>query len=124
MDDQRKELTPEEFALAQEAWFSCERETAIISAAFGLIVSTQSEAWLPWAKENDLGIPYALGIEMGDIEENGLTPKGLSIIQETYKNLCKHLEVEKIFSVENLHTLMINSSKALKKDEEEKIVED
>jgi hypothetical protein len=123
MDDQKRELTPEELALAEEAWFNCDRQTAIISATFGLIVSTRAESWVPWVEANDLGIPYSLGIEMGDIEEKGLSPKGLSVVDIAYRSLCEKLGVENISSVKELHNLMINSGKDLP-EEEEVVVED
>jgi hypothetical protein len=124
MDDQKRELTPEELALAEEAWLNCDRQTAIISAAFGLIVATRAESWVPWVEANDLGIPYSLGIEMGDIEENGLSPKGLSVVDIAYRSLCEKLGVENISSVKELHNLMINSGRGLPEEEVEEEVED
>jgi hypothetical protein len=121
MDDEKRELTPEELALAEEVWLNCDRQTAIISATFGLIVATKAESWIPWVEANDLGIPYSLGVEMGDIEENGLSPKGLSVVDSAYRSLCETLGVESISSVRELHSLMVSSGE---NSPEEEVVED
>lgn len=108
MNEEQRELTPEELELAQQAWFDCDRKTAIISAAFGLIINTKAASWNPWIESNDLGIPYSLGIEMGDIEEKGLTEKGKQVVELTYEDLCRRLNVESVATVDSLYKSMIN----------------
>lgn len=100
-------LTPQEYELAQQVWLNSDRETAIISAAFGIIIKSNEESWVPWAQANDLGIPYSLGIEMGDIEEKGLSPKGRAIVHAAYKSLCENLDVTHIKNVQHLDDLLI-----------------
>jgi hypothetical protein len=101
-----QELTPEQIEKAQEAWLKTERKTALVAAAFGIIIKSADFYWEPWMRDNDLGIPYALGIEMGDIITEGLTPKGLKIIDEAHQTLCERLEVDKIDNVLHLTDLM------------------
>jgi hypothetical protein len=124
MKNEKEELSQEELALAQDAWFSSDRYTSIISATFGLILSTRAESWIPWVEAHDLGIPYSMGVEMGDIKEDGLTPKGTLVIEATYESLCAKLGVESISSVRELHNLMINSGRDLPEEEVEEEVED
>jgi len=92
----------EEVTAKQKEFMATKRKTAIIAAAFALINEVEAESWDDWILENNLGIPYALGIETNDIKEEGLTESGWEHIETTYDSLCTELGVEKIESVNDL----------------------
>ena len=92
----------EEVTAKQKEFMTTKRKTAIIAAAFALIIEVETDSWDDWILENNLGIPYALGIESNDIKEEGLTESGWAQIETTYDSLCTELGVEKIESVNGL----------------------
>jgi len=92
----------EEVTAKQKEFMATKRKTAIIAATFALISEFEAESWDDWILENNLGIPYALGIESNDIREEGLTESGWAQIETTYDSLCTVLGVEKIDSVNDL----------------------
>jgi hypothetical protein len=104
--DDRPSLTEEQKQEAMQAWLACTRPTAIISQAFKLIIDNESHAWVPWMKNNDLAIPYCLGVEMGHIVSEGITDRGMEFVNEAFSSLCAYLKVDTITDVKNLEDLM------------------
>jgi hypothetical protein len=87
----------------EEEYLKSNTKTSIISLMYSLIIeSDQSESWNNWIQTNDIGIPYCLGVESGDILPSGITASGWDTIDETYKNLCMELDVESIPTVKDL----------------------
>jgi hypothetical protein len=92
----------EKVTAKQKEFMATKRKTAIIAAAFAIINEVEAQTWDEWILENNLGIPYALGIETNDIKEEGLTESGWEQIETTYDSLCNELGVEKIETVNDL----------------------
>ena len=95
-------MTTAEVTAKQKEWMATKRKTAIIASAFAIINEVEAHSWEDWILENNLGIPYALGIETKDIKEEGLTESGWETIDTSYKSLCAALGVDKIESVNDL----------------------
>lgn len=74
---------------------SQDKKTAVVMQAVNYIMENPAvTSWLPFIAENNLGIPYSIGIEMGHITE--LSNDGWDQIDTTYKNLCDALGVERL----------------------------
>jgi hypothetical protein len=72
-----------------------DKKTAVIVKAIEYIMDNPAvNHWIPFMTDNNLGIPYAIGIELGHIEN--LTDEGWNSIDETYVNLCEALGTERL----------------------------
>lgn len=70
-------------------------KTSVIVQAMAYIMDNPAvNHWMPFMADHNLGIPYAIGIELGHI--TNLNPEGWDSIDETYKDLCEALGREKL----------------------------
>lgn len=74
-----------------------DRKTAVIVRAVEYIMDNPAvNHWIPFMTDNNLGIPYAIGVELGHI--NDLTGEGWDAVDQTYTNLCDALGVDRLTS--------------------------